>query len=331
MKSTDNYTVEDTSHARLQASPQGLQRFAQTDFGVTAHWGLYALGHSSNEWAYFHERIAFETYKERLKMFNPTRFDANEWGDLLLEIGAKFFLITTKHHDGFSLFDTAHTDFSVMNTPFKRDIIAELAAALRDRGIGLHFYYSLVDWTHQDYRTDWAKYTAFYQNQIKELCTNYGEIGGFLFDGYWPRSTYEDSIEELYFGARGSWDLAGTYDLIHSLQPHAVVCNNGHILPLRGEDYQVSELDLPGEDTFGFNTLEVGDNPAAAWWNLNHGWSYQPWNHNPKSAAELYDVYKKARAKNAVLMLNVGPRPFGDIHPQEQQILRELGQHIRSK
>ncbi len=329
MTSTNDFVPEDTTHAKLQASTEGLQRFATSDFGITTHWGLYSLGHSSNEWAYFNERIPFEIYKARLETFNPTRFNADEWGDLLVEIGAKFFFITSKHHDGFCLFDTALTDFNVKNTPFKRDIIAELAVALRDRGIALHFYYSLVDWTQKDYRSNWQKYVAFYQGQIRELCTNYGDIAGFIFDGYWPRSVFENADEELYFKAGGFWDLAGTYDLIHSLQPHAVICDNAHILPLQGEDYQVSELDLPGENTFGFNTRDIGDNPSAAWWNLNHGWSYQPWHHNPKSAEELYDVYKKARAKNAVLMLNVGPRSFGDIHPQEQQILRELGGHIR--
>lgn len=302
----------------------------ESEFGLTAHWGLYSLGHSGNEWAYFVERIPLEAYKQRMERFNPTRFDADEWGDLLLEVGAKFFFITTKHHDGFCLFDTALTDFNVMNTPFKRDIIAELAQALHQRGIALHFYYSLVDWTQQDYRSDWEKYLEFYQGQIRELCSNYGPIGGFVFDGYWPRNVLETPDEELYFSARGTWDLAGTYDLIHTLQPEAVIANNSHILPLKGEDYQVSELDFPGENTLWFNTTEIGEKPLASWWNLNTGWSYQPWNHNPKSANKLHAIYQKARNKKAVFLLNVGPRPFGDIHPQEQQILREFGGLCRS-
>jgi alpha-L-fucosidase len=330
MKTTNNYTPEDTNHAQLQASPEGLRRFVQSDFGITTHWRLYSLGHSNNEWAYYNERISFNTYKARMERFNPTKFNADEWGDLLVEIGAKFFFITSKHHDGFCLFDTALTDFSVVNTPFKRDIIAELATALRDRGIALHFYYSLIDWTQKDYRTNWSKYLEFYQGQVRELCTNYGEIGGFVFDGYWPRAVLETEDEKTYFQAGGSWDLAGTYDLIHALQPNAVITNNSHILPLKGEDYQVSELDFPGENSIGFNTADVGDKPLASWWNLNHGWSYQPWSHNPKSAQELYEIYQKVKSKKAVMFLNVGPRSFGDIHPQEQTILRELGQYIRA-
>lgn len=326
MQTVQDYQAEDTHHARLQASGLGLARFSESAFGLTAHWGLYSLGHSSNEWAYFNERIPYQLYQARMRRFNPTRFDANEWGDLLVEIGAKFFFITSKHHDGFCLYDTAHTNFSVMHTPFGRDIIAELAQALQDRGIVLHFYYSLVDWTHPAYRTDWPAYVAYYQNQVRELCTNYGPIGGLVFDGYWPRNRYENSDEVEYFSARGEWDLAGTYDLIHSLQPDALITNNHHILPLKGEDYQVCELDMPGENTLGFNTTEVGDKLMASWWNLNAGWSYQPWNHQPKTARELFDTYRRVRQRNTVFMLNVGPRPFGDIHPQEQFVLREFGQ-----
>lgn len=328
MKTVTTYTAEDTCHARLQATPAGLDNFVRSGFGLTAHWGLYALGHSGNEWAYFLEAIPHERYLERMTRFNPTRFDADEWGDLLVEIGAKFFFITTKHHDGFCLFDSQYTDFTVMHTPFKRDIIAELATALQARGIALHFYYSLIDWTEPSYKQDWEGYVSFYHNQIRELCTNYGPVGGFVFDGYWPRNVLETEREHHYFAARGPWHLAEAYDLIHELQPQAVITNNSHILPLKGEDYQVCELDLPGENTTGFNTTEIGDIPIASWWNLNAGWSYQPWNHAPKTAAEVYAIYQKVRAKGGVFFLNVGPRPFGDIHPEEQQVLRTFGKML---
>ena len=329
MKTITTYTPEDTSHARLQASPEGLKHFVDSGFGLTTHWGLYSMGHSSNEWSYFNERIPYASYRKRMEKFNPTRFNADEWGDLLLEIGAKFFFITSKHHDGFCLYDTQYTDFNVMNSAFKRDIVAELATALHERGIAFHFYYSLIDWTQNDYRTDWEKYVEFYQNQVRELCTNYGPIGGFVFDGYWPRNVLEGPDEEDYFRARGPWDLAGTYDLIHSLQPNAVITNNSHILPLKGEDYQVCELDLPGENTTGFNTTEIGNIPIASWWNLNVGWSYQPWQHKLRNAKDMLEIYKETRKRNGIFMLNVGPRPFGDIHPHEQFVLRELGDLIR--
>lgn len=330
MKPTPTYTIESAPAAKLQATSQGVQRFKDSHFGLSTHWGLYSLGYGGNEWIYYIDRIPFFEYRQRLEKFNPIRFNAEEWADLMVEAGQKFFIITTKHHDGFSLWHTALTDFNVSNTPFKRDILAELAPALRDRGIALHFYYSLLDWTHPAYRNDWPAYVQFYQGQLRELCTNYGELGGFVFDGYWPRMEFETDDEREYFPARGPWDLAGTYDLIHSLQPQAVIANNLHTLPIAGEDYQVWELDLPGENKIGFNTTEIGTLPLASWWNLNHGWSYQPWNHRLRSTEEILKLYGAIRAKGANFILNVGPRPYGDIHPDEAHVLRMVGQAIRN-
>jgi alpha-L-fucosidase len=242
MSDGKTYEVEDTSKAQLQASPMGIQRFKDAKFALSMHWGLYALSTHGVEWIYFQDRIPYDVYRERMKQFNPVRFDAEEWADLMMEAGQKVLMITSKHHDGFCLWDSALTDFKVTHTAFKRDIIAELAPALKARGIGLHFYYSLVDWTHPAYRVDWPAYVAYYQNQLRELLTHYGEIGGVLFDGYWPRAVHEGDAKE-YISPRGPWDLAGTYDLIHSLQPGAMITNNTHILPLKGEDYQVWEQD----------------------------------------------------------------------------------------
>jgi alpha-L-fucosidase len=329
MKFVSRYDVEDTSRATREASPEGVERFRKAGIGLSAHWGLYALSHSGGEWIYFTDQIPLAEYRKRLARFNPTRFCADDWADLMLEAGLKFLLITSKHHDGFCLWDSALTDFKVTNTAFQRDVLQELAAALRARGLGLHFYYSLVDWTHPAYRRDWPAYVAYYHGQLRELCTQFGEIQGILFDGYWPRVVMDTPAEQEYFPARGPWGLAEAYDLIHELQPGAVITNNTHIVPLRGEDYQVWELDLPGENKIGFNGTEIGDKPTACWWNLNAGWSYQPWNHNVKSADDLLATYRQVRAKGATFLLNVGPRSFGDIHPEEQAVLRQIGQAVR--
>ena len=331
MKIKEQYTVEDTSSVKLQATERGVRRWQKAGYSLSVHWGLYALSTKGNEWIYYNDQIPYGEYRVRMDRFNPTRFNAEEWADLMVEAGQKFLIITSKHHDGFCLWDTPLTDFKVTNTPFGRDILAELAEALHARKLGLHFYYSLVDWTHPAYRNDWPAYVHYYQAQIRELCTNFGEIGGFIFDGYWPRQEFEPGTETDYFAPRGPWDLAGTYDLIHELQPEAVIANNTHVPPIPGEDYQVWELDLPGENKIGFNTTEVGNKPTACWWNLNTGWSYQPWNHALKSADEILDVYRRVREKDAVFFLNVGPRPFGDIHPDEQRVLREIGALIRKE
>lgn len=331
MKKHHRFEVEDTRRAKLQASRKGLLRFRKAKFGLSIHWGLYSLSTSGNAWSYYKDRIPFETYKRRMETFNPVRFSADEWADLMVEAGQKFLLITSKHHDGFCLWDTQHTDFKITNTPFRRDVLDELAQALRERNIALHFYYSLVDWTHSAYRRDWARYIEYYQNQIRELCTQFGEIGGIVFDGYWPRADWieRDKHAKEFFAPRGPWDLAGTYDLIHKLQPNAVIANNTHVLPLRGEDYQVWEQDLPGQNKTGFNCTEIGDKPTACWWNLNAGWSYHPWNHCVKSAEEILTIFRTVQSCKAVFILNVGPRSFGDIHPEEQHVLRQVGQAIR--
>jgi len=321
------FGVEDTSAARLQASPEGIAEFTAAKFGLSVHWGLYSIN-GRGEWVYYMERIPLDQYRQRAKVFNPTRFNAEEWADLMLESGQKFLTITTKHHDGFCLWDTDLTDWKITNTPFKRDVIAELASALRDRGLNLHFYYSLLDWTHPAYKNDWPAYVAYYQGQLRELMTRYGEIGGVLFDGYWPRMQFEKD-ELNYFPFGGKWDLASTYDLIHALQPKAVITNNTHVLPLKGEDYQVWELDMPGENTVGFNTSEIGDKPRAVWWNLNRGWAYAPRTHDVKSAETILQNYLKARSCQAVFSLNVGPRPYGDIHPHEALVLRQIGETLR--
>lgn len=329
MQTTDDYTIEDSSAAKLRVSPEGLKLFKESPLALSVHWGLYSLStEHANEWVYYTSRIPHDEYLKRMEMFNPTRFCADEWADLMVEAGMKFLLITSKHHDGFCLWDTQYTDFKVTNTAFKRDVLAELAEALHARGVGLHFYYSLVDWTHPAYRDDWPGYVEYYQGQIRELCTDYGPIGGFLFDGYWPRQAF-DGDETTYFTPGGPFDLAGTYDLIHSLQPDAVITNNTHVPPTAGEDYQVWEVDLPGENTMGFNCTEAGDKPKACWWNLNTGWSYQPWSHRLKSENEILSTMQEAKARDAVFMLNVGPRPFGDIHPEEQRVLRQIGQTRR--
>ena len=322
-----NYTVETIQNA-TQATPAGIQAFAAAKYGLSVHWGLYSIN-GRGEWVYFVERIPFDVYHRRMDEFNPVRFNAEEWADLMIEAGMKYLFITTKHHDGFCLWDTALTDFKITHTPFKRDVIAELATALHDRGLGLHFYYSLLDWTHPAYRNDWPAYVAYYQGQLRELLTRYGEIAGVLFDGYWPRQGF-DGDELDYFPARGAWDLQGTYNLIHELQPNAMITNNTHVLPLTGEDYQVWELDMPGENTIGFNTTEVGDKSRAVWWNLNTGWAYAPRTHLVKGADTILQSMRKAHSRDASFVLNVGPRPFGDIHPEEQLRLREIGQQARA-
>lgn len=320
-------TIEDTSAALLQSAPEAVRRFCNLTYGITTHWGLYALIGRS-EWAMHEERIPTPEYEQLARRFNPVRFDADVWIELVVEAGAQAFMITSKHHDGFCLYDTALTDYKITNTAFQRDPIAELANACHKRGVQLHFYYSILDWHHPAYRSveTWPEYVAYYQGQVRELCTKYGEIGGIVFDGYWPRDTY---IGREYFVPAGAWDLAGTYDLIHKLQPNALVTNNHHVLPLKGEDYQVCELDLPGENTTGFGTTDVGRLPMATWFNINKGWSYRT-EQELKPASQLIGYLETSAARNAFCWLNLGPTPEGEILATEAAELRQVGAWVRA-
>lgn len=319
-------SVENTGGAQLQASPEGMQVFCNTRLGFSVHWGLYALI-GRGEWVMHTEQIPLGEYERLVERFNPARFDAQEWVSLIEGMGAEALLITSKHHDGFCMYDTALSEYKVTNTPFARDPVREIAEVCHQRGIGLHFYYSLLDWHHPDYGTDWAAYVRYYQGQVRELCTDYGELGGILFDGYWPRNDFPP--ERQHFLPGGEWDLAGTYDLIHSLQPNAMIVNNHHVLPLKGEDYQIWELDMPGENTTGFNATATGSLPQATWFNANQGWSYFRGQQEVKPAPQLIGYVQQSAARGALCWLNVGPAPEGNILAEESTVLRQLGDWLR--
>ena len=320
--------IEDTSQARLQATPDGVRQFRELVLGFSVHWGLYALI-GEGEWVMHQKQIPMAEYETLTERFSPKDFDAQAWVDLMVDLGAGAFFITSKHHDGFCMYDSALTDYKVTRTPFGRDPLAELAQACHRRGIQLCFYYSLLDWHHPAYRSDWDHYVEYYQGQVRELCTRYGKVSGILFDGYWPR--FEYTPENAYFRAGGPWDLAGTYDLIHSLQPEAMVVNNHHILPLQGEDLQVWELDYPGENTIGFNTTEIGPLPLATWFNVNRGWSYFRGEQQIKPVEKLSAYVRESHRRGAVCWLNVGPTPEGTILADEVAVLRQTGQQLRAE
>ena len=310
---------EDTSQAQLRARPEAVQAYKEMRFGLFVHWGVYALiGHG--EWVMHQEEIPAEEYEKLPPQFNPVQFDADEWARLMLDSGQRYMVITSKHHDGFSMFDSALTEYKITNTPCGRDPIAELAEALPRHGLKLGFYYSLLDWHHPDYTTDWPAYVEYYQGQVRELCTNYGDLGMIWFDGYWPA---HDSPP--HFLASGSWDLAGTYDMIHELQPNALVGNNHHVAPLKGEDFQMFEQDLPGENSAGFNKSEAGDLPLESCLTMNGHWGYCPDDDNHKSVEELTQFFTECVKRNSNFLLNVGPTPEGTIQPEHAERLRAVG------
>jgi alpha-L-fucosidase len=316
-----------------QVSEQGLQWFQDVRFGMFIHWGLYSLL-GRGEWVMHHERIAPADYRPLAQQFNPTRFNADEWVNIAADAGQKYMVITSRHHDGFSLYDTALSEYKVTNTPFKRDPIRELAdACARHGGVKLGFYSSLLDWQHPAYRyrkeseLAWADYLDFLYGQVRELCTQFGEIVCLWFDGDWPRHAIDET--NAHFVAGGSFEYDRLYDMIHTLQPHTVVINNRHEDPLPGEDVQGFEQDLPGMNSAGFNTTNISALPLEVAMTINDNWGIHYADHNHKSARRLVQVLARSASVGATYLLNVGPTAEGEILPVHARRLRQVGMWLK--
>ena len=317
------------SQATLLATPEGYQRFADDRFGVSAHFGLYST-EGRKEWNQCIDKIPRDVYAKQKELFNPTGFDAQAWIDEFVRWGATSFMITTKHHDGFCLFNSQHTDFTSVHAPIKRDLLAEIAAACQKRNVSLHLYHSLIDWHHPQMSSvafepasDFNAYIDYMEAQITELLTNYGPIAGMLFDGWWPAARATTDQAEVVKEDR--WPYGRIFDHIHRLMPACMVTNNHHLLPLAGEDYQVGEIDIPGENTTGFNCIEVGDKPLLAWMTMtSNSWCYQPDRTDFLTAEQHLAKYRACRAVNAAYYQNVGPRGDGLLEPTEVTIMRQF-------
>ena len=215
-------------------------------------------------------------------------------------------------------------------TPFGRDVIKELADECHRQGIKLHFYYSHIDWTREDYpagrtgrgtgkdphKADWSSYYAFMNRQLTELLTNYGEIGAIWFDGWWDHD--QDSIPF-------DWQLEEQYALIHRLQPACLVGNNHHQTPFEGEDIQIFERDLPGENKAGLSGQSIGHLPLETCQTMNGMWGYKIIDQNYKSPETLIRYLVSTSGKGANLLLNIGPQPNGELPAAALDRLKALG------
>jgi alpha-L-fucosidase len=318
----------------LQVSPSGLRWFQDVRFGMFIHWGVYSLP-ARGEWVMHTERIPVAEYERLAPQFNPYKFNAEEWVSIAADAGQKYMVITSRHHDGFSMYDTQLSDYKITRTPFGRDPLAELANVCARRGdVKLGFYSSLLDWHHPAYRfraesgLAWSDYVAFLHGQVRELCTNFGEIACMWFDGDWPHHAFDES--NAHFAAGGSFEYDKLYGMIHALQPDAVVHNNRHEAPLPGEDVQGFEQDLPGENSAGFNPSTVYDMPAEVCMTINGSWGYHATDADHKSGRTLVHKLVRSAAAGANYLLNVGPTHLGAIQPVHAQRLREVGMWLQS-
>ena len=310
----------------LRASNAAYEWFRDAKFGMFVHWGIYSVK-EKHEWEMEVGGYTIEEYEKLAPQFNPTEFDAAEWVSLVKEAGIKYITITSKHHDGFAMWDSDVSDWDIIDrTPYKKDVLKMLSDECARQGIGLAFYHSHIDWHHQDFYPrggtgrkagrpesgDFDKYIDYMNTQVEELCKDYGPISGFWFDGEWDLKN-------------ANWRLQETYDLIHKYQPHAMICNNAFKTPRPGEDYQVFERSLPGHSTYKANTQEVSDFPLESADTMNRHWGYNKADTDFKTVRQLVHYLVRASGIGGNLLLNVGPPPTGKLQPEVVERLKEMG------
>ena len=331
---------------------QSRQEFSQARFGIFIHWGIYSML-GDGEWVMHNKNINYKEYEKLAGGFYPSKFNAHEWVKAIKLSGAKYICITSRHHDGFSIFHTKASPYnSVDATPFKRDILAEIADECHKQGIRLHLYYSHIDWGREDYypvgrtghgtgrtgwfngqklpqldssvfQTNWAyeNYLKFMDTQLEELLTNYGPIGAIWFDGVWDRDKQENGLKAE------TWNLANQYSLIHRLQPSCLVGNNHHMDPFPGEDIQIFERDIPGQNLYGYSEQAISTVlPLETCQTMNRSWGYRITDTTYKSADFLIKYLVQTAAKGANLLLNIGPRPDGTLPDESLERLKAIGE-----
>ena len=323
-------------------SPENLRMrewFQDARFGMFIHWGVYSvLG--DGEWVMHNRRMTIEEYERLPALFNPTLFDPAEWVRIAKNAGMRYITFTSKHHDGFAMYDSQVTDWDVVDrTPYGRDVLKMLADECRKQDVKLFLYYSLLDWHHPDYyprgrtgehtgrpnKGDFNRYVEFMKAQLAELCSGvYGEIGGFWLDGWWDQQLKKPG--EPVTKTQVDWHLEEIYELIHELQPQALIGNNHHVAPFPGEDFQMFEKDLPGHNTTGFSGDAVVSNlPLETCETINNSWGYNKNDRDFKSVKELIHYLVKAAGYNANFLLNVGPMPTGEIQSEFVERLEGIG------
>jgi alpha-L-fucosidase len=312
-----------------------LQWWREARFGLFIHWGLYAVpagewnGKTNyGEWIRNNAHIPLPVYDKFLSQFNPVKFDADAWVRMAKAAGMKYIVITSKHHDGFALFDSKVSDFDVMATPFKRDILKELAEACRKAGgLRLCFYHSIMDWHHPDYlpRRDWEtdrpaaganfdRYIQYMKAQLKELITNYGPIGVLWFDGEWENTWTEAYGRDLYRYVRG-------------LQPDIII--NNRVGASRSGMAGFSQ-DKESAGDFGTPEQQIPATglPGLDWetcMTMNDNWGYNSRDKNFKSVRTILRMLADIASKGGNYLLNVGPTAEGVFPPESVERLKEIG------
>ncbi|HJW16592.1 MAG TPA: alpha-L-fucosidase [Flavisolibacter sp.] len=292
-----------------------MQWFSDAKLGVFIHWGIYAVNGIDESWSFYNKKISHADYMKQLNGFTARKYDPVAWASLIKESGARYAVITTKHHDGVALWDTKQNHYSlVKNSPVKKDVLTPLYDALDKQGIKRGAYFSLIDWSHPDYPgflndsnrykisddpQRWQQFRNFFQSQIKEINTLF-KPALWWFDGDWEHTADE-------------WEGDKVRKEILEQNPTAII--NGR---LQGYgDYETPEQNFPVS------------RPKYKWWELcmtiNNSWGYQPKDTAWKTPFEIITIFADVVSNGGNLLLDIGPRSDGTIPEPEVTVLKELG------
>lgn len=314
--------------------------FCEARFGMFIHWGLYAIP-GQGEWYMSFDKVNAKVYEKYFSEFNPREFNPRQWAQLAKEAGMKYIVLTAKHHDGFCLFDSQYTDYKSTNTKAGKDFIKEYVEAVREAGLRVGIYYSLLDWHHPDYpkyndmfhpmreneaykedKYDWDNYLNYMHKQIEELCSNYGKL-----DLLWFDFSYGDMRGE-------KWNATKLMEMVRRLQPEALVndrlegggSSHGSIMegqpsPIAG-DFASPEQCMPTKELCNKNGERVIWELCTT---INDSWGYTPSDRNYKSSEFIIHKLVECVSKSGNLILNVGPDSQGRIPEEQAEILRKIG------
>ena len=307
--------------------------FTEARFGLFLHWGLYAIP-GRGEWTYAMDKWEPGVYENLIHQFDPQDYDPAEWAHLAKAAGMKYVVFTTRHHDGFCLFDSHYTDYKITNTPYGKDVTRMLADAFRAEGLKVGFYHSLPDWTHPGYRdpespefyqtgqvppldpADHKAYQDLLYHHIEQLMTEYGKID-ILFLDY----TSQHKANEDYF------DRERILEMVYRLQPDIIVNDRLSYFKdnVRDFDYYTPEICIPNQQ----QQVKGKEVPWETCTTMNNHWGYCPTDEAYKTLHTLTSGLIGCVSKNGNLLLNVGPEPSGKFPPMAVSRLKDLADWYR--
>ncbi|HWX65329.1 MAG TPA: alpha-L-fucosidase [Rhodanobacter sp.] len=297
------------------AQAQRMQWFKDAKLGIFIHWGIYSVNGIDESWSFFNGKISYPDYMKQLHGFTAAHYDPQAWADLIRQSGARYTVLTSRHHDGVALWDSAQGINVVKDTPAARDLLGPFVNALRKDDIKVGLYYSLADWSSPDYDVftrkekrytndpvRWKRFVAYYQGQLRELSQRYNP-DLFWFDGDWEHTAQQ-------------WQAANVRTMLLARNPNAILNSR-----LTGNgDYATPEQGVPLA------------RPNAKYWELclttNDSWGYQPQDHNFKTPTQVIGLLADTASMGGNLLLDIGPRADGSMQPEQVAILQALGKWL---